>query len=189
MILVFFGMFVMILAVCIFSNTSGLLMLPLTSPEMFLAGMPYTTISLFGREMVLIQPSSTFFVYFLGVVMITIGIYFLATKKQQKSRYFWGTGLILWGISAIVAGTSYQAFGYELKVPRASELPFYKQFRTGIYAADSLLHQLPRCRNRIYQYRSKGQEAIADFCTGRQRIIFGIFDYRCNTACEVFGFL
>ena len=115
MILVFFGMFVMILAVCLFSNTSGLLMLPLTSPEMFLAGMPYTTLSLFGREMVLIQPSSTFFVYFLGVVMITIGIYFLATKKQQEPRYFWGTGLILWGISAIVAGTSYQAFGYELK--------------------------------------------------------------------------
>ncbi len=115
MILVLFGMTVAIVAVCIFSNTGSLLMLPLTTPNEFLAGMPYTTISIFERQLVLIQPSSTFFVYFLGLIMILIGIYFIATKRGQQSRYFWAIGLILWGISAIVAGTSYQAFGYELK--------------------------------------------------------------------------
>ena len=115
MILIFLGMIAAVIAVCLISNSGSLLMLPLTTPDQFLSGMPYTTLSLFGREMVLTQPSSTFFVYFLGIIMISIGIYFLATKRQQKSRYFWGIGLILWGISAIVAGTSYQAFGYELK--------------------------------------------------------------------------
>jgi hypothetical protein len=104
-----------ILAVCIFSNTGSLLMLPLTTPQQFLAGMPHITFSIFGRDLVLIQPSSTIFVYFLGLIMIVIGIYFLATKRGHQTRYYWAIGLILWGVSAIVAGTSYQAFGYELK--------------------------------------------------------------------------
>ena len=115
MILIFLGMTVTILAVCIFSNTGGLLMLPLTTPDQFLSGMPYTTLSILGKDVILIQPSSTILVYLLGLIMIAIGVYFLVTKKKQQSRYYWAFGLILWGISAIVAGTSYQAFGYELK--------------------------------------------------------------------------
>ena len=38
------------------------------------------------------------------------------TNKEQQSHYYWNIGLILWGISAILAGTSYQAFGYELNI-------------------------------------------------------------------------
>jgi predicted MFS family arabinose efflux permease len=49
-----------------------------------------------------------------GLIMIAIGVYFLVTKNQQ-SRNYWAIGLILWGINAIVTGTSYQTFGYELK--------------------------------------------------------------------------
>lgn len=115
MLILFLGMVVVIVSVCLLGNTDSLLMMPLTTPEKFLSGMPHTTISIFGLDLVLIQPSSTFFVYFLGVVMILIGIYFLTTKKAQQSRQYWAIGLILWGISAIVAGTSYQAFGYEIK--------------------------------------------------------------------------
>ena len=108
-------MAVVILCVWTFSNTESLLMLPLTTPDQFLSGMPYTTLSILGNDVILIQPSSTFLVYFLGLIMIAIGFYFLVTKNNQQSRYYWAIGLILWGISAIVAGTSYQAFGYELK--------------------------------------------------------------------------
>jgi hypothetical protein len=115
MLLLFFGLTVVIFAVCVFSNTGSLLMMPLTTPNEFLSGMPHTTLSIFGKDYVLIQPSSTFFVYLLGVVMIIMGIYFLVTKRSEKSRYYWAIGLLLWGLSAIVAGTSYQAFGYELK--------------------------------------------------------------------------
>jgi hypothetical protein len=115
MLLIFFGMAVVILSVWAFSNIESLLMLPLTTPDEFLSNMPYTTLSILGKDVILIQPSSTILVYLLGLIMIAIGVYFLVTKKKQQSRYYWAFGLILWGISAIVAGTSYQAFGYELK--------------------------------------------------------------------------
>lgn len=121
MAILFIGMLVIITAVCVFSNTSTLLLTPLTQPDQFLAGMPHITLSIFGWQPILIQPSSTILVYLLGILMIVLGIYFLAAKDRQKSREFWGIGLILWGISAIAAGTSYQAFGYELKC-RGQEL-------------------------------------------------------------------
>lgn len=104
-----------IFAVCIFSNIGELYSMPLQTPEEFLSSMPYITMTAFGHEFVLIQLSSTFFVYFLGVMMIVLGAYFLKTKKDEKSQYYLGVGFVLWGISALVAGTSYQAFGYELK--------------------------------------------------------------------------
>ena len=114
-ILPFIGMITAIILVCVFTNTNTLLLQPLTTPEAFLASMPYISVSFFNKEFILIQPSSTVFVYVLGLIMIGIGIYFVVTKKQQLAREYWGIGFILWGISAIVAGTSYQAFGYELK--------------------------------------------------------------------------
>lgn len=115
MIIIVSGMLFVILAVCVLSNTGSLFMLPLTTPGDFLASMPHARLSIFGLDLVLIQPSSTFFVYLLGAVMILLGIYFFATKKSQRSRYYWAIGMLMWGISAIAAGTSYQAFGYELK--------------------------------------------------------------------------
>jgi hypothetical protein len=115
LIWIFLAMTAAILAVCVFSSTGSLLLIPLTTPEQFLSGMPHIPFSFFGRETVLIQPSSTFFVYLLGGIMIMIGVYFLASNRAQRSRVYWGIGLVLWGISALAAGTSYQAFGYELK--------------------------------------------------------------------------
>jgi hypothetical protein len=109
------GMMAFIIAVCVFSNISELYLIPLQTPAEFLSSMPYKTVAAFGQEFILIQPSSTFIVYFLGVMMLILGAYFLKTKKDEKSRYYLGIGFIIWGISAIVAGTSYQAFGYELK--------------------------------------------------------------------------
>lgn len=121
-------MAVVILSVWIFSNTESILMLPLTTPDQFLSNMPYITLSIPGKDVILIQPSSTVLVYLLGLIMIVIGVYFLVTKKNQQSRYYWGIGLILWGISAIVAGTSYQAFGYELKCRGLEHCVFTSNF-------------------------------------------------------------
>lgn len=121
MTILFFGMAFSLVALIFLGNTASLLMVPPTTPEQFLAGMPYSTFSFLGQDRVLIQPSSTFFVYLLGVLMILLGVVFLNNQKGQRSRYLWGIGMVLWGVSAIVAGTSYQAFGYELKC-RGQEL-------------------------------------------------------------------
>lgn len=70
----------------------------------------------FGSKSVFItQPSSSFWVYLLGILTTLIGGYFLVIAEGQMSRHLWGWSLILWGLGAIIAGTSYQAFGFQLK--------------------------------------------------------------------------
>lgn len=101
--------------ILIFDNTHSILLSPLTSPEAFLASMPYWNISFFGLEFVFIQPSSSFFVYLLGGLMIAIGVVFLKNGKKHPSRLYFAIALILWGIGTLLAGSSYQAFGFELK--------------------------------------------------------------------------
>lgn len=76
---------------------------------------PCRSYSLLGKELFITQPSSSFWVYLLGVLTTLVGLYFLATDAQQVSRLLWGVSLILWGVGAVIAGTSYQAFGYQLK--------------------------------------------------------------------------
>jgi len=88
---------------------------PLITPDQFLESMPYLRFSLFEKTFIFIQPTSTFFVYFLGLLTLCLGFYLLYYSRYEKSRIWWGYGLLLWGVGAIVAGTSYQAFGYELK--------------------------------------------------------------------------
>jgi len=44
-----------------------------------------------------------------------VGLRFLLDQRGQQSRMWWGIGLLLTGLGALAAGTSYQAFGYELK--------------------------------------------------------------------------
>ena len=76
---------------------------------------PCSKLKLFGAEVVITQPSSTFLVYLLGVLTTAVGIYYLAIQQGELSRFLWGWSLILWGVGALLAGTSYQAFGYQLK--------------------------------------------------------------------------
>lgn len=111
----------LVLIVCIstivilFNNIDRLLYEPLITPELWCEEEPCRPLTLFGRSFTFIQPLSTFIVYLLGVVTIGIGIYLLVERESQKSRTWWGIALITWGIGTLLAGTSYQAFGYELK--------------------------------------------------------------------------
>jgi hypothetical protein len=68
-----------------------------------------------SRKIILTQPTSTLFVYFLGILTIAAGLYFLKIRDNEISRLWWGISLLLWGTGALLAGTSYQAFGYEIK--------------------------------------------------------------------------
>lgn len=101
--------------IVLFDRTASLLMEPLVTPAAFLASMPSVTLSLFGQELILIQPSSTLIVYFLGFLMLGLGIAFLRTRGNERSRVLFGVALVLWGLGTLFAGSSYQAFGYELK--------------------------------------------------------------------------
>ena len=87
----------------------NLLLEPHITPSEYLSNIPYWTIG----NTTLIVPSSTFFVYLLGIITILLGISFLKLKKEVTN--WWGISIVFWGLGAILAGTSYQGLGYELK--------------------------------------------------------------------------
>ena len=86
---------------------------PHTTPQQWCESMPCTT--LFSTDIIVDQLSSTLLVYVLGLVWIWAGWRFWRAQNGQKSRQWWATAMLLGGVAAIAAGTSYQAFGYELK--------------------------------------------------------------------------
>jgi hypothetical protein len=76
---------------------------------------PYAAIRIGSHEVILMQPSTTFFVYLLGALAIGAGAYFFRIRQGQRSRLWWGSALALWGAGALLAGTSYEAFSYAIK--------------------------------------------------------------------------
>ena len=88
---------------------------PPHTPESWLQMQPYATLKLGASQVILVQPSSTFFVYLLGLVAIAAGLRFLRLRQGQQTRLWWGIALLLWGFGALSAGTSYQAFSYTIK--------------------------------------------------------------------------
>ena len=119
--------FVVFLIVLIgFNNLDQFLLEPLLTPQQYLDSHPYILIG----NSIWSEPSSTVLVYLLGI--LTIGIGFTLLKKGKavpsnlqdrsdptlRKRNFvkiWGIALIIWGLGTMLAGTSYQAFYYELK--------------------------------------------------------------------------
>jgi hypothetical protein len=76
---------------------------------------PCMKIRIASQEMVISQPLSSFWVYFLGLFLVGVSLYFFQIQDGEKSRLWWGVSLLLMGNGALLAGTSYQAFGYEIK--------------------------------------------------------------------------
>lgn len=88
---------------------------PLQTPASWLQMQPYLQFQLASRNIILVQPSTTAIVYLLGLITIGAGLYFFKIGNGQRSRLWWGIALLLWGLGAMLAGTSYEAFSYAIK--------------------------------------------------------------------------
>ena len=88
---------------------------PLTIPSQWCESQPCHPFNLLGQSFILVQPLSTVLVYLLGIISISLGIFIILIQNKQKSRTWWALALTLWGLGALSAGTSYQAFSYEIK--------------------------------------------------------------------------
>jgi hypothetical protein len=88
---------------------------PPQTPQTWLQIQPYAEIHFGTQTVIIVQPSTSAIVYLLGILTVSIGLYFLKIRAGQRSRLWWGIALILWGAGALVAGTSYEAFSYAIK--------------------------------------------------------------------------
>jgi len=88
---------------------------PPQTPESWLTIQPYLTFRYLSRTVFLVQPSTSAIVYALGLLGVAVGLYFLRIRGVHRSRWWWGLALILWGVGALLAGTSYEAFSYHIK--------------------------------------------------------------------------
>lgn len=84
---------------------------PRQTPETWLQIQPYAKLG----GVIFVQPSTSLIVYLLGLIAIGVGLYFLKIRAVYKSRLWWGIALLLWGLGALLAGTSYEAFSYQIK--------------------------------------------------------------------------
>jgi hypothetical protein len=92
--------------------------IPYTPPqtaETWLRIQPWVEMRSLGRNLILVQPSTSAIVYLLGLVTIVAGFYILRQREGHRSRLWWGVALLLWGLGALLAGTSYEAFSYQIK--------------------------------------------------------------------------
>ncbi len=103
-----YGVIILLVLIWLFIfMPTEIFMKPLITPEAYLTSKP--SIELFNRWIIIV-PSSSIIVYLLGIQIILMSFIFM--KHQQK---LWGLSLLFWGIGTILAGTSYQTLGFELK--------------------------------------------------------------------------
>jgi len=108
----------LLLAMLLLTGCARLDAIPASPPQTaatWLTIQPHAAIKIGALEIILIQPSTSFFVYLLGVLAIGAGLHFFRIRDGQRSRVWWGIALVLWGVGALLAGTSYEAFSYALK--------------------------------------------------------------------------
>lgn len=84
---------------------------PPTTPAEWCAQRPCVEVG----GVTLAEPWSSALVFALALLWLGVGVYFLASRRGQRSRTWFGVSLILGGLAAGSAGISYQAFSYELK--------------------------------------------------------------------------
>lgn len=107
--------FVVILNISACARLDSILYNPPQTPETWLQIQPFAQIVFGSQTVIFVQPSTSVIVYLLGILTIGVGIYFLRIRNGERSRLWWGIALLLWGLGALLAGTSYEAFSYDIK--------------------------------------------------------------------------
>lgn len=85
------------------------------TPENWQTVQPCWNISVGNSNFVLTQPLSSFLVYLLGFETLWFSFSFLQVNDPEQTHMWWFLSLLLWGLGALIAGSSYQAFGYYIK--------------------------------------------------------------------------
>lgn len=85
------------------------------TPQQMLATHPYVQVPWGDSGFILMEPSSSLLVFGLALLALWMGQQLLRSRGTHQSRYWWGISLVLWGMGALAAGVSYQAFAYEIK--------------------------------------------------------------------------
>jgi len=85
------------------------------TPQQWLDTHSHVLVQAGPLNFVFAEPSSTVLVYGLGLVLLWAAWRFYRHKKDSRSGQLWALGLLIWAVSTFSAGTSYQAFSYEIK--------------------------------------------------------------------------
>lgn len=119
--IIYSSLILLVLVLLFVFTPNSILASPLVTPSDYLSLKPYITIG----STTIIVPSSTVLVYVLGILILFIGYRFI-----KKNKPLWGMSMIFWGVSTLLAGTSYQGLGYELKCEGLDYCVFTSFFET-----------------------------------------------------------
>ena len=108
----FFIVSAMLLAGC---SLDSILYDPPLTAQTWCVNRPCSPVNLGPFNFILSEPTSSLLVYLLAAQTIWAAYYFWSKASGRKTMQWWVVQLLLGGIAAFFAGTSYQAFGYELK--------------------------------------------------------------------------
>ncbi len=122
----------LVLTAC--GNLNSLNYEPLTTGEQWCQQRPCVNVG----STVVNEPLGTFLVFALALAWIGVGVYFLVTRREQRSRLWLGIALILGGLGAAQAGISYQAFSYELKCAGREYCALTNGFEVGYSVTQAL---------------------------------------------------
>jgi len=94
----------------VFGKVGSLFMNPEISTQAYLDQWPSFNLG----NLIIQQPSSSIIILVLALLTVFLGVHYLRGDKN-RFNYWMGINFIFWGLGALLAGISYQAFGYYLK--------------------------------------------------------------------------
>jgi hypothetical protein len=101
-----------VIIIGIFSEgLSALIYEPLLTPDAWRESHPYLQIG----NLIISEPSSSLIIFLLAIFYFRVAYLFFHRYEDQQSRLWWGIFMLLFGLGAILAGVSYQAFSFEIK--------------------------------------------------------------------------